>query len=231
MSATDGLIKEYNELSLLTAYATAKAEKLPIMALAKACTYVALSKKKTPGTPELVDGVVKKIDIFSVQKKESVMNILKFIKWLEDRNFKMPDDWRKHMSEVKANIIDQWKAFDKSGEEHTFKIGQLKRLTQAMVNDMGFIPGEKGGNALVVKGDHVKPMLKYANRKTGVQTGDTMTAKIWDDMLMTLLNGIATGAAFENTYGGSAVFKEETVATEEAPEASEETKTEEAKAE
>lgn len=227
----DGLLKEYNELSLLTAYATAKAEKQPIMALAKACTYAAISKKKTPGTLELVDGVAKKVDIFSVQKKDSSLNILKFIKWLEDRNFKMPDGWRTRMSAVKANIIDQWQNFDKSeGDEHSFNFKQLKRLTQAMVDDMGYIEGEKGNNALIVKKDNIKPMLKFANRKTGVQAGETLTPKIWDDMLMTLLNGLATGTAFENTYGGSAVFKEETVAqTEEAPEAS--ATTEEVKAE
>ena len=79
-------------------------------------------------------------------------------------------------------------------------------------------------------------MLKYATKKTGIQSGETLTPKIWDDLLMTLLNSIASGAAFENTYGGSAVFKEETEETEEAPaqetaEASEAPATEEVKAE
>ena len=214
-SEIDGLVKEYNELSMLTAYATAKAEKLPIIALAKACTCVNLGKKKTP-TIELVDGVAKRVEVISTQKKDSALNILKFIKWLEERNFKMPADWRTHMSAVKADVIDQWQAFEKSGDEHTFRIGQLKRLLQTMVNDMGFIAGEKGNNALVVKGAHAKTVLKYASKKTGVLSGETMTLKIWDDLLMTVLHSVATGGAFENTYGGSAVFKEET-ATEDAP--------------
>lgn len=226
----DKLCKDYNDLSLLTAYATARAEKLPIMALAKACTYATISKKKSLGD-EVVDGVAKKVDVYSLTERESSLNILKFIKWLEDRNFKMPKGWQANMSAVKADIIDQWQAFDKSGDEHKFKIGQLKRLMQTMVNDMGFIEGEKGNNALVVKGEHAKTVLKFSNRQTGVQSGDTLTPKIWDTLLMTVLNGIATGAAFENTYGGSAVFKEETEATEEAPEATEEPKTEEASAE
>lgn len=224
----DKLIKDYNDLSLLTVYASARAEKLPIMALAKACTYATISKKKSLGD-DIVDGVAKKVDVYSLTEKESNLNILKFIKWLEDRNFKMPKGWQANMSAVKADIIDQWQAFDKSGEEHTFKIGQLKRLLQTMVNDMGFIEGEKGNNALVAKSAHAKTMLKYANRKTGVQTGETLTSKIWDELLMTLLNGIASSAAFENTYGGTAVFKEETA--EEAPEASEAPATEDAKAE
>lgn len=240
----DKLAKEYNELSLLTAYATAKAEKLPIMALAKACTYATISKKKTPGDV-LVEGVLKKTDIFSISEKDTSLNILKYIKWLEDRNFKMPKGWIGRMSAVKADIIDQWQAFDKAGDEHAFKIGQLKRLLQAMVNDMGFIEGEQGNNALVVKGAHAKTMLKFANRKTGVQAGETLTPKIWDELLMSVLNSIASGAAFENTYGGSAVFKEETVAEDapeattaeateapaEAPATAEEPKTEDAKAE
>lgn len=216
------LVKEYNELSLLTAYAAAKAEPLPIMALAKACTYSTISKKKTPGDV-LVDGVSKKVDIFSIPEKDTNLNILKYIKWLEDRNFKLPKGWIGRMSAVKAEIIDQWQAFDKSGDEHSFNKKQMRRLTQAMVNDMGFIEGEKGGNALVVKNEHINPMIKYANKKTGVQSGKTLDSKTWDDLLMTLLNGLATGTAFENTYGGTAVFKEEPAPAEETAEASEAT--------
>ena len=212
-SEVDGLVKEYNELSLLTAYATAKAEELPVIALAKACTYPTISKKKTPSI-DLVDGKAKRVETFSIQTKDTNVNILKFIKWLEDRNFKMPAGWITRMSAVKADIIDQWQAFDKAGDKATFKIGQLKRLLQAMVNDMGFIAGDKGNNALVVKSAHAKTVLKYSNRKTGVLSGETMTPKIWDELLLTTLHSVATGAAFENTYGGSAVFKEETTADE-----------------
>lgn len=237
----DKLTKEHNELSLLTAYATAKAEALPIIALAKACTYATISKKKTPGDV-LVDGAIKKMDIFSISEKDTNLNILKFIKWLEDRNFKMPKGWITNMSAVKAEIIDQWQAFDKSGDEHSFNKKQMRRLTQTMVNDMGFIEGEKGGNALVVKNEHINPMIKFANKKTGVQSGKTLDTKTWDDMLLTLLNGLATGAVFENSYGSSAVFKEEIITTEEAPAeqnaesteapaTAEEPKTEEVKAE
>lgn len=223
----DGLVKEYNELSLLTAYAAAKAEALPIIALAKACTYVTISKKKTISV-DLVDGKAKRVETFSIQSKDTNLNILKFIKWLEDRNFKMPAGWITRMSAVKADVIDQWQAFDKAGDKATFKIGQLKRLLQAMVDDMGFIPGDKGNNALVVKSAHAKTVLKYSNRKTGVLSGETLTPKIWDELLLTTLHSVATGAAFENTYGGSAVFKEETTA-DETP--AEENKTEETKAE
>lgn len=211
----DKLTKEYEKLSLLTAYATAKAEPQPIMALAKVCTYGTIAKKKTP-SEKLVGGVAKKVDVYSIQERDSKLNILKFIKWLEERNFKMPKGWQTRMSAVKADIIDQWQAFDKSGEEHTFKITQLKRLLQAMVNDMGFIPGEKGGNTLVAKSAHARTMLKYANRQTGVQKGETLTPKIWDDLLMTVLNSIAAEALFENTYGGTAVFKDTTTGADTA---------------
>lgn len=216
-SEVDGLIKEYNELSMLTAYATAKAEPLPIIALAKVCTCANIAKKKTPSI-ELVEGVAKRVEVLSIQKKDSALNILKFIKWLEERNFKMPDGWRANMSAVKADVIDQWQAFEKSGDEHTFKIGQLKRLLQTMVNDMGFIAGEKGNNALVVKGAHAKTVLKYASRKTGVMSGETMTPKIWDDLLMTVLHSVATGGAFENTYGGASVSKDDAPAEDSATE-------------
>lgn len=225
IAEVDKLCKDYDSLSLLTVYAAAKAEELPIMALAKTCTYHTIRKKKSSGL-DIIDGETKTVDVYALTELDSNLNILKFIKWLEDRNFKMPKDWISHMSAVKADIIDQWQAFDKSKDEAKFKIKHIKELTQTMVNDLGFIPGAKGNNALVVKGDHVKPMLKFANRKTGVTSGETLTPKIWDDMLLTLLHSIATGKAFENTYGGSAVFKEE--ATEEAP--AEEPKTEEAQA-
>lgn len=207
----DAMTKEYDKLSLLTVYAAAKAETHPIMALAKVCTYTTISKKKTPGE-KLVDGVAKKVDVYSVQEKDSSLNILKFIKWLEERNFKMPKGWQSRMSAVKADIIDQWQAFDKAGTEHTFKITQLKRLLQAMVNDMGFIPGKNGNNTLVAKSEHARTMLKYANRKTGVLKGETLTPKIWDELLMSVLHSIATNAVFENAYGGTAVFKEDTTA-------------------
>jgi hypothetical protein len=222
----DKLCKDYNDLSLLTVYAAAKDEALPIMALAKTCTYPTISKKKSLGD-DFVDGVAKKVDVYSLTEKDSNLNILKYIKWLEDRNFKMPKGWIANMSAVKANIIDQWQAFDKSKDEAKFKIGALKRLMQTMVNDLGFIEGKNGNNALVVKGEHAKTVLKFSNRQTGVMTGDTLTPKIWDTLLMTTLHSIATGSAFENTYGGSAVFKEE-APTEEAP--AEEPKTEEAQA-
>ena len=223
----DKLVKDYNELSLFTAYGNAKAQDLPIIALAKACTYPKIGKKKTSST-EVVEGVIKRVDTFSITESSANLNVLKFIKWLEDRNFKMPKDWLAHMSDAKANIIDQWQAFDKSGDEHKFKIGELKRLLQTMVNDMGFIKGENGNNALIVKGEHAKTMLKYSNRQTGVQSGDTLTPKIWDDLLLTLLNGVATGKAFENTYGGTAVFKEETAEAEASTEqATDETTTDE----
>lgn len=213
----DKLVKEYNDLSLFTAYATAKGHDLPIIALAKACTYPKIGKKKTP-TTEVVEGVLKRVDTFSITESSANLNVLKFIKWLEDRNFKMPKDWILHMSDVKANIIDQWKAFDEAGSdaEYKFNVSELKRLLQVMVDDMGFIAGEKGKNALIAKTEHAKPMLKYANRQTGVLSGDTLTPKIWDDLLLTLLHGISTGKAFENTYGMTAVFKEEAPATAEA---------------
>ena len=222
----DKLCKEYGDLSMLTVYAAAKAEALPIIALAKTCTYSVIRKKKSLAD-DFVNGVMKKVDVYSLTETESNLNILKFIKWLEDRNFKMPKGWQANMSAVKADVIDQWQAFEKSGDEHTFKIGQLKRLMQTMVNDLGFIEGDKGNNALVVKSSHAKTVLKYASRKTGVLTGETMTPKIWDDLLMSVLHSIATDKVFENTYGGTAVFKEETE-TEEAP--AEEAKTEETQA-
>lgn len=212
----DKLVKEYDKLALLTVYASAKAEDLPIIALAKVCTYSTIRKVKTPGE-EVVDGVVKPVDVYSLSDKVTVLNILKFIKWLEERNYKMPTGWQSRMSAVKANIIDQWQAFDKAQDEHIFRIGQLKRLVQDMVDDMGMMKTEQGNNALRATSAHARTLLKYANRKTGVQTGDTLTPKIWDELLMTVLNSIASGAAFENTYGGTAVFEKETATAEDAP--------------
>lgn len=216
----DKLVKEYDKLALLTVYASAKAEALPIMALAKVCTYSTIRKVKTPGE-EIVDGVVKPVDVYSLADKVSTLNILKFIKWLEERNFKMPLGWQSRMSAVKANIIDQWQAFDKAQDEHIFRIGQLKGLLQVMVDDMGMMMTEKGNNALRATSAHARTMLKYANKKTGVQTGETLTPKIWDELLMSVLNSIASGAAFENTYGGTAVFEKES-ATADTTEATEE---------
>ena len=221
----DKLVKEYDKLALLSVYATAKAADLPIMALAKACTYSTIRKVKTPGE-EVVDGVVKPVDVYSLSDKESNLNILKFIKWLEERNYKMPSGWIARMSAVKANIIDQWQAFDKAQDEHIFRIGQLKRLLQDMVDDMGMMKTEQGNNALRATSAHARTMLKYANKKTGVQTGETLTPKIWDELLMSVLNSIASGAAFENTYGGTAVFEKEPAPAEETTEASEATATE-----
>lgn len=214
-SEVDGLLKEYNDLSLLTAYATCKAEALPIMALAKMCKYTTLGKKKTPTNELQEDGTSKRVEVFAVTKKDTTLNVLKFIKWLEERNFKMPEGWIGRMSAVKAEVIDQWKAFDKSQDEHVFNKKRLRKLTQAMVNDMGFIPGEKGGNALVVKNEHINPMIKYANEKTGVQSGKTLSAKNWDGHLMTILNSLATGAVFEDSYGSAAVYKDDAVASTE----------------
>ena len=210
----DGLVKEYNDLSMLTAYSSAKAHELPIIELARICTYHKISKR-SKGDYEVVDGLVKKVTVFSINESDTNLNVLKFIKWLKDRNFKMPADWQKNMSAAKANIIDQWKAFDACHDEHSFKIKPLKALLQTMVDDLGFIAGEKGNNALVVKSDHVKPILKYANKQTGVQLGSTLDGKVWDTLLLTLLNSLATGKVFENTYGSTEVYNDDDA--EEAP--------------
>lgn len=78
---------------------------------------------------------------------------------------------------------------------------------------MGIIKGEKGNNALIAKTEHAKFLLKYANRKTGVTAGETLTPKIWDGLLMSVLHSISLSKPFENTYGGAAVYKEEVVVT------------------
>ncbi len=214
-SEVEGLVQDYNDLSLLTVYCDCKSHELPIMELAKTCTYHKISKTSKAGY-EVRDGVVKKVYTYSINESNANLNVLKFIKWLKDRNFKMPADWTMHMSAVKANIIDQWKAFDADEEGYKFHINELKRLLQIMVDDMGFIAGEKGANALKVKSAHVRTILKFANKQTGVQTGETLTSKIWDDLLLSVLNSVAANKAFENVYGGSEIYKDETSSESEA---------------
>ena len=202
------LCKSYAETSLLTAYAHARKHAQPIIELARLETYPTIKVTMKPDV-EVKDGEKIVVRVYSVDTSTATHNILAFIKWLQARNVKMPVDWIPHMSAVKANILDQWKAYDEAkGDTAVFDFKSLKTILQPMVDDMGFIKGKKGGNALVATKEHAQTLLKFANELTGTTSGTTLSPKNWDKLLMSLLHSLATSKAFQNEYGSTAIYKE-----------------------
>ena len=206
------LVAEYNELSLLSAYAKCMKDKTPLVALAKAYYYEVKSVKDAVHN-EVVDGVAKSSVTRSVTDGTKKFNVVKFIEWTEERNKSVAfaKDWKTKMAAARNSIEEEWKKFFASnGDTTTMSIGKAKKALQAMFDSLVFIPCEnaKDKNAIIANGDVAKWVLGFANTRKDAKVdndivinGQVMSKQTWATLQLDILHKAVTGKTFDITYG------------------------------
>ena len=194
------LVAEYNEMSLLDAYATFKAEADPMVALAKAYTYDIIGAKPT-SHQEMVDGVKKSIVTMVLdENRTKLLNAAKFIEWMAERNVPVTarTDWKKRVNDAHKELISQWKSFIEDGTD--FKVGALKTTLQDMINAFIMLEGENGKNAYIVTSKLTRSIIAFCtSRKDGLK-GTIAAKNTWERIQMDVLHAVVTRKEFEITY-------------------------------
>lgn len=198
----DALIKEYNELSLLTQYATFMDAENPMLAFAKAYKYPTVAKKDNKHK-EVVKGVlIENVTRVLDTERVAYFNIKHFLGWVAERGAKVAasEDWIVKMGEARDEIIRQ-KELEYSKGENGSK-SALKRALQGMVDALIMIPGEKGGNALVVTGTNACVARDLCVQGAKDFLSVTVAAKKnWEKAAMALLHLTVEGKDFGIIYG------------------------------
>lgn len=227
--ALDGLIKEYNEMSLLTAYASFMEAETPMLAFAKAYTYPTVAKKDTKHREVknglLVETVTRLLDT----EKVGYLNIKAFLNWTAERGAKVAasEDWLEKMGAARDAIISQKEA-EYTGKERLSN-SKLKEALQGMIDALLMIPGEKGGNALVVTGKNAAVARDLCLQGSKDYLSIYVAAKKnWEKSAMALLHLTVEGKDFGIIYGDAE--EPDTEADEEVDETSSEAPAENAKA-
>lgn len=223
---------EYNELSLLTAYAKCMEAELPIKALVETAQYMTVGHKDTPHKEVQADGSKLNVITRSVVEKKKMFDLVKFIEWAAERNRQIAHskDWRTKMVDAKKTIKTEWKKYLASkGDSHSISNRKLKMAMQAMFDSLIFIPTEKGENAVIADKDVASFAFAFANKLNpqideDVNDGDILPESNWKVILMKTTRSAVTG---KKLIVGCAEDED----AEEAAESSEATATEETAAE
>jgi hypothetical protein len=221
------LVTEYNELSMLSAYATFMKDATPLIALAKAFYYDTVSVKDTPHN-EVVDGVAKSTITRSVTEGNKKLNLVKFIEWTEESNKSVAagKDWKSKMEAARTVVENEWKAFFAAGgDTHAMSITKAKKALQAMFDSLVFIPCEnaKDKNAIIANGDVAKWVLGFSNQRKDskvdgavVITGNVLGKQTWATLQMDILHKAVTGKTYDIIFGDPEAEVEEEAAEAEA---------------
>lgn len=206
------LTQEYNELSLLNAYAGFMADATPVVALAKAFYYNTVSVKDTAHN-EVVDGVKKSTVTRSVNEGTKKLDVAKFIEWTAERNKCVAADksWKAAVGSARVSIENEWKKFFASkADEKKISIGSVKKATQKAFDALVFIPCEnnKSKNAIIANGDVAKMLIAYANKlqdsfvdgKINIK-GTILPPQTWNALLLIALHLVVENKTYEIAYG------------------------------
>lgn len=206
------LVEEFNQLSLLSAYATFMQAELPIVALAKAYYYTALSVKDNAHN-EVINGVVKSTVTRSVKEVDKKLDLVKFIDWTEERNKSVAfaKDWRTKIGVARSSIENEWKKFFASkAEKKDISIGKVKKATQEAFDALVFIPCEnnKDKNAIIADGDIAKALIAFANSRKDARvdgkvaiTGNILPRATWNVLLLDALHSAVEGKKYTLVFG------------------------------
>ena len=206
------LVQEYNELSLLSAYAEFMTAEVPLVALAKAYYYETVSVKDKVHN-EVVDGVAKSSVTRSVVDGDKKLDIAKFIEWTEERNKSVAasKDWKTKVGAARSSIENEWKRFFESKvDKKDISIGKVKKATQAAFDALVFIPCEndKDKNAIIANGDVAKALIAFANSRKDAKVDGKITIKgeilprnTWNVLLLDALHNVVEGKKYELSYG------------------------------
>ena len=206
------LVQEYNELSLLSAYAEFMNAEVPLVALAKAYYYAVISVKDKVHN-EVVNGVAKSSVTRSVADGDKKLDIAKFIEWTEERNKSVAasKDWKVKVGSARSSIENEWKRFFASNaDKKDISIGKVKKATQAAFDALVFIPCEnnKDKNAIIANGDVAKALIAFANSRKDSRVdgkvnikGEILSRNMWNVLLLDALHNVVEGKKYEITYG------------------------------
>lgn len=206
------LVQEYNELSLLSAYAGFMSAEVPIVALAKAYYYGTVSVKDKVHN-EVVDGVAKSSVTRSVVDGDKKLDLAKFIEWTEERNKSVAatKDWRTKVGAARSSIENEWKKFFASkADKKDISIGKVKKATQDAFDALVFIPCEndKTKNAIIANGDVAKALIAFANSRKDAKvdgkitiTGNILPHNTWNVLLLDALHNVVEDKKYDLVYG------------------------------
>lgn len=205
------LVQEYNELSLLNAYATFMKDENPIVALANAYYYDTVSVKDNVHNEVGDDGVMTSSVTRSVNDGTKKLDITKFVDWTEERNKSVAaaKDWKSKMLAARNSIETEWKKFfDSKGDTHSMSVGKTKKALQAMFDALVFIPSESGKNAIIANGDIAKWVLGFANNRKDTKAdgnvnivGNVLPRSTWNTLALDVLHKAVTGKTYEIIFG------------------------------
>lgn len=220
-----GLVDEWNELSLLTAYSSFLDDAQPLVAFGKAYTYATISTKDNKHK-EVVNGVKRSVSTRSVEDGFRQMSVTKFLNWAKESNKILAADklWVEKWGAAREEVNKQWKRiFASKGESSDLKIGQMKRTLQALFDALVFIEaqGGSGKNALVATGDMAKYALGVSNvrkvdLKEKTQKVQNMSTQLWEQVGMDIWHQVCANKTYEVVIGDE---KPEEEAEEKKPEA------------
>lgn len=204
------LVDEWNQLSLLTTYASCMDDPNPLIAFGKAYVYPVIRVKDSKHQ-EVINGVKRSVSTRSVDDSERQMSLTKFVTWAREINKDLTADklWIAKWGEARDEANAQWKRFFNSkGEETKMKVGAMKRKLQALFDAMVFIetaPGS-GKNAIIADGDMAKYILGLSNLrqvdlKTKAQKVQNMPSKLWETLAMDVWNMVCEKKTYEVVYG------------------------------
>jgi hypothetical protein len=190
----DTLAKEYNELSMLTVYATCLEDKLPVKAFVETGTYKTKRVKESYVKVPDKDGCLHLKQVCAVEdnKQPSNLDLTKFLEWASAQNKQVTHsaDWRIKMGAVKDVIRDSYrKSLSAKGETHKLSITKLKNVLQDLFDALIFIPTAKGENSVIAKKEHAWDIREFAT-KTNTRLadpdklGEVLPGDVWNSLIM-----------------------------------------------
>ncbi len=204
------LVDEWNELSLLTAYASFLDEEQPLIAFGKAYTYATIGTKDHPHR-EVVNGVKRVVHTLSVEDGVRQLSLTKFLGWAQESNKTLAVDklWTEKWGAAREEVNKQWKRiFASKGETSELKIGQMKRKLQELFDALVFIEAAGGSkkNALVADGDMAKYALGVSNqRKVDLKAKklkvQNMSTQMWEQIGMDIWHMVCDAKTYEVVIG------------------------------
>lgn len=202
--ALKNLESEYNELSLLHAWAGFKADEQPMVAFAKAYDYSIVGHKDVDHR-KTKDGVKTIVRTRVVDEtKTRILNVQDFVEWTEESGVSAAHDkgWRKAINDARDAVIDQWKGFMASkGDTRVVSIGKMKKALQGMVDALMFVDGKNGNNAFIVKGDVAKAVFALCTQRRDGLKGSIMSVSVWKKLQMDVLHAVAADKEFTINFG------------------------------
>ena len=206
------LVTEYNELSLLSAYANFMKAEVPVIALAKAYYYDTVSVKDTVHN-EVINGVQTSSVTRSVVEGVKKLDVTKFIIWTEERNKSVAatKTWKAEVGTARRSIENEWKKFFASkSDEKKLSIGSVKKATQKAFDAIVFVPCEndKSKNAIIANSDIAKVLIAFANKlqdkfiegKLELE-GTILHPQTWNMLLLTALHMAVENKNITLAYG------------------------------